>query len=53
MKIKGDDKVVSVSGAPHDEEEAQAAENDENAESAEDMIEESDMDEAQEAHAEE
>ena len=53
MKIKGDDKVVSVSGAPHDEEEAQAAENDENAESAEDMIEESNMDEAQEAHAEE
>lgn len=53
MKIKGDDKVVSVSGAPHDEEEAQAAENDENAESAEDMIEESDMDEAQKAHAEE
>ena len=38
MKIKGDDKVVSVSGAPHDEEEAQAAENDENAEAAEDMV---------------
>ena len=38
MKIKGDDKVVSVSGAPHDEEEAQAAENDSDAESAEDMV---------------
>ena len=35
MKIKGDNKVVSVSGAPHDEDEAQSAENDENAESAE------------------
>ena len=42
MKIKGDNKVVSVSGAPHDEDEATAAENDdENAESPEDMVEES------------
>ena len=41
MKIKGDNKVVSVSGAPHDEEEATSAENDdENAEAPEDMIEE-------------
>lgn len=41
MKIKGDNKVVSVSGAPHDEEEATGAENDdENAEAPEDMIEE-------------
>lgn len=40
MKIKGDNKVVSVSGAPHDEEEAQSAENDENAEAPEDMTEE-------------
>ena len=40
MRIKGDDKVVSVSGAPHDEEEAQSAENDSDAESAEDMAEE-------------
>ncbi len=40
MKIKGDNKVVSVSGAPHDEEEAGSAENDENAEAPEDMVEE-------------
>ena len=40
MKIKDGNKVVSVSGAPHDEEEATAAENDENAEAPEDMTEE-------------
>ncbi|MBQ3329755.1 MAG: DNA gyrase subunit A, partial [Ruminococcus sp.] len=40
MKIKGDNKVVSVSGAPHDEDEAESAQNDENAEAPEDMVEE-------------
>ena len=42
MKIKGDNKVVSVSGAPHDEDEAQSAENDENAENPEDMVDDTD-----------
>lgn len=37
MKLKGGDKVVSVSGAPHDEDEAQAAEDDPNAENPEDI----------------
>ena len=37
MKIKGDNRVVSVSGAPH-EDDAQAAENDENAEDPEDIV---------------
>ncbi len=48
MKIKGDHKVVSVSGAPHDEDEAQAAEDDENAESPEDLVpDEPEQDEAE------
>jgi DNA gyrase subunit A len=48
MKIKGDNRVVSVSGAPH-EDDAQAAENDENAEDPEDIV----TDEAAEETAEE
>ena len=40
MRIKEDNRVVSVSGAPHDEDEAQSAEDDENAEAPEDMVEE-------------
>ncbi len=48
MKIKGDNRVVSVSGAPH-EDDAQAAENDENAEDPEDIV----TDEAAEEMAEE
>ena len=48
MKIKGDHKVVSVSGAPHDEDEAQAAEDDDNAESPEDLVpDEPEQDEAE------
>ena len=48
MKIKGDHKVVSVSGAPHDEDEAQAAEDDENAESPEELVpDEPEQDEAE------
>lgn len=48
MKIKGNHKVVSVSGAPHDEDEAQAAEDDENAESPEDLVpDEPEQDEAE------
>ena len=52
MKIKGDNRVVSVSGAPH-EDDAQAAENDENAEDPEDIAIDDVVEETAEESAEE